>query len=660
MHLLVATCLNKILLAFIILTQLVSSIEWKYSALLDNNFLMLWTPGDNDVTFEVHVKTAGYIGFGFMRNSDHDSIDIVIGWIDNDGQAHLQDRHIKGANRVPQMDSSQDYHLQSGYENETHTVLRFNRRYNTCDNRDLEITNDTLQIIWQYHVDEPVSAASLLPMDGVVHGVQPLYLIQRNVYRRRNSEYNHEAEDPFHIWNIFNAQVNLPMDQNSFLQCRVFSLPKILQKHHVFRYEPIIEPGSKSYLYHMTLYECRGDEVMLKEVKKYNSMNCSSNDRLHIQCNTIAIIWSLGSEGFNYPSEVGYSLDPHIGPRFYMLETHFANPQLDSFDINNSGLRLFYTEKLRTHDAGVLRIGIDPNWRHIIPPGQLEVISQGHCIARCTEYAIPDDGVNIFAVIMHMHQLGKKMKVRQIRDGKEMPPIVADSSYDPNYQEYRKLQKLIKIFPGDHLISECTYSSQTRQTITLGGLTTKEETCLVTVLYYPKIDLSLCYSLPALSTILRSLGINKLDGPSPLKIISPTELKGMTLEEHLITYNWQKSFHNFTMAMRTGTFKSLCINTKGTILPETSIESYYPYIIQKHQDFETPCMCKSQHNKSLILLSKDAEIENVKNKSHSAEMRHSVRKKLLYDSNTSFLTSGSVNKNTWITMALLFLVRIIR
>ncbi|KAL7291548.1 hypothetical protein TKK_0014803 [Trichogramma kaykai] len=51
-----------------------------------------------------------------------------------------EDRHVKGANREPQMDSSQDYHLQSGYENKTHTVLRFNRRYDTCDPRDLKIT----------------------------------------------------------------------------------------------------------------------------------------------------------------------------------------------------------------------------------------------------------------------------------------------------------------------------------------------------------------------------------------------------------------------------------------------------------------------------------------------------------------------------------------
>ncbi|EZA62273.1 MOXD1-like protein, partial [Ooceraea biroi] len=51
-----------------------------------------------------------------------------------------RDRHVKDASRDPQMDSSQDYRLLLGYENKTHTVLRFSRRYDTCDPRDLKIT----------------------------------------------------------------------------------------------------------------------------------------------------------------------------------------------------------------------------------------------------------------------------------------------------------------------------------------------------------------------------------------------------------------------------------------------------------------------------------------------------------------------------------------
>ena len=74
------------------LLQLASSIEWKHSAVLDNNFLVLWTPGENDVTFEVQVKTPGYVGFGFTKEDGSEGVDMVIGWVDNNGQVHLQVR----------------------------------------------------------------------------------------------------------------------------------------------------------------------------------------------------------------------------------------------------------------------------------------------------------------------------------------------------------------------------------------------------------------------------------------------------------------------------------------------------------------------------------------------------------------------------------------
>ncbi|XP_014221453.1 MOXD1 homolog 2 [Trichogramma pretiosum] len=658
-----SACKSKMLAVLLLLIiQCVAAIEWKHSAVLDNNFLVLWTPGENDVTFEVQVKTPGYVGFGFTRDQDStEGVDMVIGWVDNNGQVHLQDRHVKGANREPQMDSSQDYHLQSGYENKTHTVLRFNRRYDTCDPRDLKITNDTLQVVWQYHVDEPASAAGVLPADGAVKGMRPLYLVQRDVEPRRISHQgtnarNIEPEPILHTWELLNAQVRLPMDQDTLLQCRVFSLPKILRKHHVIRYEPVIQ-GGLEYLHHMTLYECRGDEAKLIEAKKTNGTSCSGTDWLHAQCNTIAATWNLGSEGFNYPPEAGYALDPYMGPRFYMLETHYSNPELDAFVTDSSGMRLTYTDKLRTHDAGVLSVGIDPNWRHIIPPGQPEVISEGHCIADCTGETVPESGVNVFAVIMHTHQLGKKVRLRQIRGGKELPPIASDSSYDPSYQEYRRLQRPVRVMPGDHLIAECTYSSQTRQTITLGGLTTKEETCLVSALYYPRIDLSLCYSLPALPTVLHSLGIDKLEGPSPLKIISPPELKGMTLEERLVTYDWERNFATFAEAMRTGTFKPLCLSTKGAILPEPSKESSYPRILRPYEDPKVPCTRKPQRNKLSMLLSEDGEIGGSE-ESNAVERGQLVRNKV---SRSSFSSAASRTHSSMssLSLALLLLTTIV-
>lgn len=171
-----------------------------------------------------------------------------------------------------------------------------------------------------------------------------------------------------------------------------------------------------------------------------------------VPLSTAALYVSLNfAQGFNYPPEAGYALDPHTGPRFYMLETLYVNPRRDAFINDNSGLRFLHTEKLRTHDAGILSIGIDPNWRHIIPPGQSEVVSEGHCITECTGQTVPNNGINMFAVIMHTHELGKKVRLRQIRGGEEMSPIAADGNYDPKYQEYRRLQRPAKVYPVSSL-----------------------------------------------------------------------------------------------------------------------------------------------------------------------------------------------------------------
>jgi len=68
----------------------VVSVEWKHSAVLDNNFLVLWTPDEKDVTFEIQVKTLGYVGLGFTKDDGRAGADMVIGWVDNNGQVHLQ------------------------------------------------------------------------------------------------------------------------------------------------------------------------------------------------------------------------------------------------------------------------------------------------------------------------------------------------------------------------------------------------------------------------------------------------------------------------------------------------------------------------------------------------------------------------------------------
>lgn len=62
----------------------------------------------------------------------------------------LQDRHIPvhSHNGEPVMDQSQDYVLLSGHENKTHTVIRFRRKLDTCDEKyDVAITVSLMQSV---------------------------------------------------------------------------------------------------------------------------------------------------------------------------------------------------------------------------------------------------------------------------------------------------------------------------------------------------------------------------------------------------------------------------------------------------------------------------------------------------------------------------------
>lgn len=53
--------------------------------------------------------------------------------------------------------------------------------------------------------------------------------------------------------------------------------------------------------------------------------------------------------------------------------------------VDSSGVRIYYTDKLRKHDSGIVSVGVKVNNWHIIPPKQKDWLSIGYCTAECTE-----------------------------------------------------------------------------------------------------------------------------------------------------------------------------------------------------------------------------------------------------------------------------------
>lgn len=92
--------------------------------------------------------------------------------------------------------------------------------------------------------------------------------------------------------------------------------------------------------------------------------NCLGADGVNKRtCNWLYFVFFHFSQGFTFPQEVGYPLDIYQA-RYYMMETHYHHA-MDGVGVNinsppmvdNSGLRLYYTQALRKYDAGVLSVG---------------------------------------------------------------------------------------------------------------------------------------------------------------------------------------------------------------------------------------------------------------------------------------------------------------
>jgi len=129
----------------------------------------------------------------------------------------------------------------------------------------------------------------------------------------------------------------------------------------------------------------------------------------------------------------------------------------------------------------------------------------------------PENGINIVSVVLHSHLAGRRLSLKHIRQGKELPRIVQDNRFDFDYQQSYTLEKEVKVLPSDDLITECIYSTQNRKKPTLGGLTIDQEMCLAFVMYYPRTSLAACFSVTPVKEFFLTLGV--------------TSIRGMTMDE---------------------------------------------------------------------------------------------------------------------------------
>jgi dopamine beta-monooxygenase len=67
-----------------------------------------------------------------------------------------------------------------------------------------------------------------------------------------------------------------------------------------------------------------------------------------------------------------------------MLEVHFNNEKLQSDVKDNSGMKFVVTQNLRSHDSGIMELGLVYTDKMAIPPGQNSFALHGYCLPQCS------------------------------------------------------------------------------------------------------------------------------------------------------------------------------------------------------------------------------------------------------------------------------------
>ena len=261
--------------------------------------------------------------------------------------------------------------------------------------------------------------------------------------------------------------------------------------HHVVRFDGVVSPQSDGVVHHMELFHCDVDHNV--KIPAFNGRCMSEQKPMGLTpCRRVIGAWALGATNFTYPDDAGGLIGGPETSRFVVLEVHFNNPYLKAGIIDQSGIRIYYTSKLRKNDASIMEVGLEYNAKNSIPPRANSFRISGYCASECTQVTLPQKGITVFASQLHTHLTGIQAFTRVVKTNGTIITLNIDRHYSPHFQEIRLLPEPILIERGDTILHTCIYNTETRTNMTFGGYEITDEMCVNYMHYYPRSNLELC------------------------------------------------------------------------------------------------------------------------------------------------------------------------
>uniref|UniRef100_A0A8R1DW19 Tyramine beta-hydroxylase n=1 Tax=Caenorhabditis japonica TaxID=281687 RepID=A0A8R1DW19_CAEJA len=441
---------------------------------------------DFSIWFGVRTPDMFFLGFsdfGDMNNTDA----LLYTHRNKEIRDSYTDRNYK---ILP--DLQQDFKILK--KRKDHIVIR--RKITTCDSRDYAFLAGTTQFYiagtWgnhdlsdirdsRWYVDKKFGKVIEGPTDSPSKGKDHPEVLESDV---QVVLVNRNIPDP------------VPNVETTY-QCIIRKMPfdTIRNTFHVVRMEAYITPGNEHLVHHMEVFVCRD------EVTEWSG-NCNDENKpaKAKSCSHVIAAWAMGEGPIHYPKEAGLPIGGKGKNEYVMVEIHYNNPELIAGVLDTSGFQFFVTGQLRKYDAGIMELGLIYSDVNSIPPNQKAWAMNGYCPSQCTEN-LPEEGINIFASQLHAHLTGRKLWTTQYRAGVSIGDVNRDEHYSPHWQHLQQLRPMVRVLPGDALVTTCVYDTRKRSNFTFGGYGIVDEMCVNYIYYYPASDLEVCKSAISNSTL---------------------------------------------------------------------------------------------------------------------------------------------------------------
>lgn len=170
----------------------------------------------------------------------------------------------------------------------------------------------------------------------------------------------------------------------------------------------------------------------------------------------------------------------------------FHKPVLDE-----SGVRMHMTTKLRKYNMGIISLGRSPeSYDSARPNLRIPPNTRYEAIITCKpQLVLP---IKVFAFAAHAHLIGKQIWAEQMRNGMVIRELGRSNRYDFSKQRFAPFDQHHEVLPGDTLRVHCVFDSScpanatahglcgaARTNDTLGGWATENEMCFNFLAFYP-------------------------------------------------------------------------------------------------------------------------------------------------------------------------------